>query len=561
MLRFRSVDAPWEGSNVTPSEFEQLESEVDVREKRVLIVDDEPKIRELMSGILEEEGLFTMRAGSVDEALQWLDTSVVDLVLTDLSMPERTGIDLVRQLRESFPQIPSVIITGYASTDTAIEALRLGVSDYLKKPFHLDALKNVVRKVLGQRARTEATEAWQRDVDAETERSRTEEERLRSEVEAASRALEGAERRIERRSAILRLVERIQSRSSSSYDLDEFLAESLVPVCTELEAIRGSIHLVEASGVGPRLVVHAAFGPGDTSSLIGQRSPMGEGVAGWVAANKRCLRIDDIHADDRFPPQNPAKYRTPSCLSVPLVHNDDVTGVLNLSDRENLGPFTSEDEELARIVGTALAGAVQNQRLADVTRGHQLATTRALVDSLEAKDPFIRGHSSRVTEHALRIAEQLALSDEECKILYYGGHLHDIGKIGVPERILQKPGALTDDEFQAIALHPEIGARLLRRLTFLEEVKPIVRHHHERWDGRGYPDGLSGEQIPLLASVVSIADAFDAMTSGRSYRDPLELDEARDEIRRHRATQFRPDVVDAFLRISDFRSRAARPSP
>ncbi len=542
-------------------ESESLESNVATGVNRILIVDDEPKIRDLMSGILEEEGHFTMRAGSVDEALQWLDTSVVDLVLTDLSMPERTGIDLVRQLRETFPNIPSVIITGYASTDTAIEALRLGVSDYLKKPFHLDALKNVVRKVIGQRERTAATEAWQRNVDAENERIPSEEARLRSEVEAASRALEGAERRIERRSAILRLVERIQSRSSSSYDLDEFLAESLVPVCRELEAIRGSIHLIETGGTEPRLVVHAAYGPGDTNSLIGQKSPLGEGVAGWVAANKRCLRIDDIHSDDRFSTKNPAKYSTPSCLSVPLVNNDEVTGVLNLSDRETLGPFSSEDEELARIVDTALAGAVQNQRLADVTRGHQLATTRALVDSLEAKDPFIRGHSSRVTEHALRIAEQLRLSDEECKILYYGGHLHDIGKIGVPERILQKPGSLTDDEFQAIALHPEIGARLLRRLTFLEEVKPIVRHHHERWDGRGYPDGLSGEQIPMLASVVSIADAFDAMTSGRSYRDALEIEEAREEIRRHRATQFRPDVVDAFLDITDFRSRAARPTP
>lgn len=529
------------------------------RPTRILVVDDEPKIRDLTGSILEEAGNRVTTAQSVDQAFEILAAGDVDLVLTDLNMPERDGLDLIRQLRDDYPDIPSIIVTGYASTDTAIEALRMGVSDYLKKPFRLDQLLEVVTRVLADNNRRESKRRWDDGIAQDRDELEHEEVRLRREIESASRHIESVEQRLERRSAVLRLVDEIQNRGSASYDLGELLDELLARVCKELHVERGSLLLIDPTDPG-QLVVRAALGHGYALEKNRQRVPVDGSVSGWVASNRQCLRVDSIHAEGRFEWKNQHRYQSPSFLSVPLLVQDRAIGVLNLSEKATREAFSEEDEELTRILGTAIAGSIENHRLVQSTRDHQLETTRALVDSLEAKDPFIRGHSSRVTQHALRIAETMKLSLEERRIIYYGGHLHDIGKIGVPERILQKPGALTDDEFRAITLHPEIGARLLRRLSFVDEVKPIVRHHHERWDGRGYPDGLSGEEIPVLAAVVSIADAFDAMTSGRSYRNAASYAEAREEIRRHRGTQFRPDATDAFLDIPDFAARPEQPT-
>jgi putative nucleotidyltransferase with HDIG domain len=281
-------------------------------------------------------------------------------------------------------------------------------------------------------------------------------------------------------------------------------------------------------------------------------------VAGWVAENRKTLRVERIHDDSRFPWKRRSAFRTDSFVSVPLVANGRVVGVLNLNDKESREAFDAADEDVVRAVASALAGAIENQRHLSALRDHTLATTLALVDGLEAKDPHIRGHSRRVTRHALRIAEVLGLTEDQKRILDYGGHLHDIGKLGVPERILHKPGFLDDEERRAVELHPEIGTRLLRRLPFLKEVHPIVRHHHERWDGRGYPDRLRGEESPLLASIVSVTDAFDAMTSGRCYRTPLDKEEAREEIRKNAGSQFRPSVVEAFLEAAAPRVEAER---
>lgn len=529
------------------------------RKATILVVDDEVKIRELVGSLLEQEGYEVMTASGVDDAIARLEARPVDLVVTDLRMPERSGLDLLREMRRRHAGVASVIVTGHASTDSAIDAIRLGVSDYLKKPFGLDALLRTVEGSLASRDRRREQERWQRSLRQEEGRATTE-ARLESAIDDTQRRIREIQRSLTRRSAMLELLESIQNEAGSKYDLPGLLDRALERVCTELGARKGSILLVEEEGPQPRLRVAAVQGEGRDFGR-GLSLPVDGGVARWIVAHRRSLRVDDVSREPRFEWRRRERYASPSFVSVPMVTGDQIVGVLNLNDPVAAGPFSADDERLARVVGSALAGAVAKHRLVQGARDHQLATTRALVDSLEAKDPHIRGHSSRVTQHALRLAEVLGLPEEERRILYYGGHLHDIGKIGVPERILQKPGSLSDDEFRAVALHPEIGARLLRRLRFLDEVKPIVRHHHERWDGRGYPDRLEGDEIPRLASVVSVADAFDAMTSGRSYREARHLEEAREEIRRHRGTQFRPDVVDAFLELRDFRRRPASPAP
>lgn len=169
--------------------------------------------------------------------------------------------------------------------------------------------------------------------------------------------------------------------------------------------------------------------------------------------------------------------------------------------------------------------------------------------TVEAKDTYTRGHSDRVSEFSVLIGKHLGLSNEDLKVLQIGGLFHDIGKIGVPDSILLKEGKLTDDEYSEIKNHPTIGAHILSNATIFQNIIPIVKHHHEKYDGNGYPSKLKGEDIPYFARIAAIADTFDAMTSKRTYRDALPLDVVIAEIERCKGTQFDPKLADVFLNI------------
>ena len=169
--------------------------------------------------------------------------------------------------------------------------------------------------------------------------------------------------------------------------------------------------------------------------------------------------------------------------------------------------------------------------------------------TVEAKDSYTRGHSDRVSEFSVLIGKHLGLSDSDLKTLQIGGLFHDIGKIGVPDSILLKDGKLTDDEYSEIKNHPSIGAHILSTATIFKDIIPIVKHHHEKYDGFGYPSKLNGENIPYFARITAVADTFDAMTSKRTYRDALPLDVVISEIERCKGTQFDPKIADVFLDI------------
>ena len=178
-----------------------------------------------------------------------------------------------------------------------------------------------------------------------------------------------------------------------------------------------------------------------------------------------------------------------------------------------------------------------------------LESIETLRYTVEAKDPYTRGHSDRVSAFSVLIGKKIGLSDGDIRTLQIGGLFHDIGKIGVPDTILQKESKLTDDEYSQIKNHPSIGVHILSTATIFKDIIPIVKHHHERYDGNGYPGKLKGEEIPYLARITAIADSFDAMTSKRTYRDALPLETVISEFERCKGTQFDPELTDAFLDI------------
>ncbi len=215
----------------------------------------------------------------------------------------------------------------------------------------------------------------------------------------------------------------------------------------------------------------------------------------------------------------------------------------------NATSSAGEDIVYARQLADQVAVALSNARLLEDLNELNIGTLTALARTIDAKSPWTAGHSERVTELALRVGRHLSLHDEALSRLHQGGLLHDIGKIGIPGAILDKPGKLTDEEMQVIRQHPQIGARILSPIAAYGDAIPIVRHHHEKFDGSGYPDGLVGEGIPFLARVLAVGDVYDGCRLDRPYRAGMAHQEALEIIRSGTGSHFDPAIVAAFLDI------------
>ena len=321
-----------------------------------LIVDDEPRLRQMLVHLMRADGFSCLEAENGEAAIAVLERQPVTLVMSDLRMPQLDGIGLLRQMRARWPDTAVVMITAVADVEVAVSCLAMGAMDYLTKPFHLEEVRARVAQALEKR----------------------------------------------------------------------------------------------------RLVL------------------------------------------------------------------------------ENRGYQQSLQDKVA----------IQARRLEELF----LASVQSLAEALEVKDPYTRGHSVRVSHYSVVIAREMGLGDELLRRIELGGHVHDIGKIGVREDVLNKPGKLTNDEYQHIMTHPMVGWKILAPLLGdMPEALSIVRSHHERFDGRGTPDGLAGASIPLEARITAAADSFDAMTSDRPYRPGLSMNEALAEIVRCSGTQFDPQVVAAFV--------------
>jgi len=234
-------------------------------------------------------------------------------------------------------------------------------------------------------------------------------------------------------------------------------------------------------------------------------------------------------------------------LMVPFRIREEILGVLGISSRDIEAEIAHEYLFLLHILSERASLTVENILLYDSLFMNLHATLRALVRSLEAKDPYTKLHSERVTQWALAVARKMNCSEEEIESLTFAGHLHDIGKIGIRDQILMKPGRLTEEEYEIIKTHPVIGAEIVGHLGLLHLETSIIRHHHERWDGNGYPDGLKGKDIPKLSRILAVADTYDAITSRRPYRKAMPDRFACEEIKKNSGTQFDPEIVQAFL--------------
>jgi HD-GYP domain-containing protein (c-di-GMP phosphodiesterase class II) len=233
-------------------------------------------------------------------------------------------------------------------------------------------------------------------------------------------------------------------------------------------------------------------------------------------------------------------------LAWPVCSNGSLLGILVAINSDPDG-FDSTAAQLLGSVAEHTGSFLQNRFLLTDIQELLIGLLTSFVNAIDAKDPYTRGHSQRVAYIAQNLAESLKLSKKECSEIYMAGLLHDIGKIGICDEVLCKPGKLTEKEFAVIQQHPVIGSRIISSVKQLRRVLPGVLHHHERYDGTGYPEGLKGQQIPLMGTIVGLADCFDAITSDRTYRSAMGLEQALTEIRNGSGKQFSPPVVKALL--------------
>jgi HD-GYP domain-containing protein (c-di-GMP phosphodiesterase class II) len=344
---------------------------------------------------------------------------------------------------------------------------------------------------------------------------------------------------------ILETMEEMGRLLNSTLDEREVRRRAMEAATRLMHSEAGSLLLIDPDT--KELFFEVALGEkGEKVSEI--RLKPGEGIAGWVAETGEAQIVNDVHSDPRFfkRADDRSGFVTQNMICVPVRLREKTIGVLQAINKKK-GKFTRADLEGLKALSSQVAIAIENAGLYKELKETFFNTVSALGDAIEAKDAYTGGHTKRVLEYSMIVGKRLRLSPDEMDNLKLAAALHDIGKIGIEDRILGKPGKLDPEENEVMESHSIIGARIVENIRPLREIVPGIRHHHEQYDGKGYPDVLKGEEIPLIARVIAVCDTFDAMTSDRPYRRGLNSETALEEIRAKANTQFDPHVVKAFL--------------
>ena len=299
-----------------------------------------------------------------------------------------------------------------------------------------------------------------------------------------------------------------------------------------------------------KLVVGGASGISDDIDLTEEIPAREGGVSHWVIRNRQSLLIENIEAAREFNKMSRLGFIRESIVCAPLVEDEQVIGTITVANPISGSPFTKADLELLATIATQASVAIRNARLYEEQQKTYLATVQALVSAIEASDAYTRGHSDRVTRYSVALAHKMGFDLETINRLEQAAILHDIGKIGIDINLLHKKEKLTQADFDVLKLHPSIGVRILEPITFLNPIRNIIEQHHERFDGKGYPNGINGPDILPEARILAVCDTYDAMTSDRPYRNALPMEVAIQEIRDHSGSQFDPQMAAAFVDLA-----------
>lgn len=464
----------------------------------ILIVDDEKIILQVVNDMLSDQQYSIFLAESLSEAIDILKEEDVSVVLTDLVLNDGSGMDVMHQAQKYQPDAKIILMTGKPTIQTAITVIKNGASDYLIKPFEMEILKSTVRRAMNQLI-------------------------------------------LERENICLnKLISlyTITEAMGSVIDPDRQLSLILDTAMKEFNADFIALHLQQENG---ELALQKFICP--QLNVKDDLCRFSQDIAEKVYKNSKPVVMNESEAQNIL-----GLNIIKSSIFQPLMAKGKCIGTLCLIRTKDIHKFTMGQLSTLSLFAGKAALSIENTKLYIDLEDSYFDAVEALANAIEARDKYTAGHTERVWEISFKIANILNWGQDMIKELRMGAVLHDIGKIGAPDAILNKPGRLIPEELAVMKTHPELGAHIIRDIKFLQPALPYILHHHERYDGTGYPDRLKGEDIPIQGRLLAVVDTFDAITSDRPYRKGKSTDEAIVEIIKNSGTQFDPIIVQAFIK-------------
>jgi response regulator RpfG family c-di-GMP phosphodiesterase len=494
---------------------------------RILVVDDEKVIREILSDFLKEEGYFVNTVEDGNAAIEELHRASYNLVISDLKMPRMGGLELVQKITEESLPVLTIIMTGFGTVETAIEAMKRGAYDYILKPFKVEEVVHIVQRGL--------------------DRQRLQHENIRLKDALSIYRISEA---IATSLSVDTVLDLVLDATLDAVDADvvSLLLEDPMRVGRFAERMRKVSHRHDAEMQAPMLNLDEVL------PVFRDDKPL-------LAHGSRAHQFLEQSL-------TPLSRQLVSFCSIPLKLKGRIIGMLNVYSYTRGARFSEGQRKMLYVLASRAAVSIENARLYEnlVDANQELKVANVSLEenfkqtiigfahALEESDRYTRGHSERVSTYARLIAIGLRLGEPDIATVVKVGLMHDVGKIGIRNDKLNKPGKLTPEELAMFRSHPAKGKRILEPIPFMRDIVPGCYCHHEAWDGSGYPQGLMCDRIPLIGRIVAIADAYDAMTSDRAYRKALPHEIACGEIERCAGSQFDPEIIPVFLaQIEEFR--------
>ena len=507
---------------------------------KILVVDDEPGIRDVVKTYIEYSGYSVHTAADGVDALQLVENENYDVVLSDIQMPRMDGLTLAEKIHKIQPDTIVILMTGYASVNTAVEAIKKDIFDYIMKPFqNMQAILQTIERGIEQRRFVQERRALIDDLKRANDELSRNRILLTEKVDEIDTELKN---RIDRMTTLYDISQSI----SSITNIDDLLQQIMDRVISIMVKAGGIFWLVDFETNRLRRVVTMGL---NNEEAIPALLHISEGELGATINTGRVsvFRKTDELGDPVFK-KICVEENISSLIMVPLGYEEDVLGVINLFFRDNY-LITDDDISLLKAIADQAAVSVKNAELFASQQKMFSDTIQALATAIDSRDHYTGGHSYMVTQYALKMAERVGLDEKDLELMQIAGLLHDIGKIGISDTILNKPGKLTEEEMNIIKAHPILGHTIIESIDALKPVSKIIYHHHEHYDGKGYPEGLKGEDIPLMSRILTVSDVFHALTSDRIYRKGMPLDKALAIMREETGTTFDPDIMTIFFQL------------
>jgi response regulator RpfG family c-di-GMP phosphodiesterase len=456
-------------------------------EEKILIVEDSKEIIELLVDILISNKFIVNYISSGREAIEKVKKEDYQLVILDLQLPDKDGFEVLGEIKKINENLPVIILTGFGTTENIVKAIKIGAVDFIEKPFDIQNLIEKVRKY----------------------------------IKISS---------LEKELTKFKLIESILQLNRTIISL------------SDLETLLNTIIQILNNLFSPERIGIYLFNSDDKNYTLKKYKFKN-------LEQKIKLVYTDYEIKELFENKNILiqKFKNNVDLMILIKGKEKDIGFLeiNFKDRE----IKEEEIKFFESFSIQVGIGIENALLLEMLQNSYINAITSLVMSLEAKDKYTKGHSEEVVYYSLLIGEKLGLKDEELEILKNASYLHDLGKLGIKDNILLKPGKLNREEFEIIKQHPLITLKILEPLNLRLEEKEACLYHHERIDGSGYPFGLKDEKIPVYAKIIAVADAYSAMTSERPYRKKMSKEEAIEELKKYAGIHYDKEIVELFIDI------------